>query len=148
VLALMRIMEWQWWTALLAVVVMNLIPIVGQLGYLGLAVYGAFCLGSVHFSWSEAMRPGPAVLGFRGMAAEQFASYKPALFERSESTCVHNFPPEMGPGVDAGKFCRCVAQIVSESIGRGDMIYQEEHGGLPTQTVKRINTAVADNCKR
>jgi hypothetical protein len=152
VLALMRIMGWEWWTALLTIVLMQVIPLLGQLGYAGLALYGAFCLASAHFSWREAVSPAPAIVSFKGMPADQFRSYTSTIVDQIESACTQELATRMGLGgkitVEASNFCKCTAQVYSETISQDDMIYQEEHGDPPAAMATKLKVAVAERCRK
>jgi hypothetical protein len=42
IIALMRLEGWEWWSALLAAMFLACIPIIGQIGYVVLAIMGGY----------------------------------------------------------------------------------------------------------
>ena len=49
VLAAMHLFGWTWFGAIIGVLFFSCIPIIGQVGYLGLAVMGAYYLWAANF---------------------------------------------------------------------------------------------------
>jgi hypothetical protein len=57
VLAVMHLWGSSWVSALIGVLLFSCIPLLGQLGYLVLAVMGAYYLWSAGFDWQKAAYP-------------------------------------------------------------------------------------------
>src|SRR2546430_9764 len=73
VIAIMRLMEWEWWSALIAAVLVACIPIIGQITFLVLALLGAYYFISSGWSWQRAVYP---TVDLMELSADQFAAYK------------------------------------------------------------------------
>jgi hypothetical protein len=57
VVATMHLTGWSWFGAIIGVLLFSCIPLVGQIGYLILAVMGAYYLWTANFDWQQAAYP-------------------------------------------------------------------------------------------
>lgn len=57
VVAMMRWFEWEWWAALIGVLLLNFIPGLGQLAQFVAGAFGAYFLISADLEWEKAVRP-------------------------------------------------------------------------------------------
>jgi hypothetical protein len=90
VIAIMRIEGWNWWAALIGAVILSIVPLVGHLAFIILAVVGGYFLIEAKFDWREAIDPTPQVLSFAQMTPEQFLPIR--LLPTPTKCGVHPFP--------------------------------------------------------
>jgi hypothetical protein len=57
VLAVMHLWGWEWWSALIGILIFGFIPGIGQLGYIVLTFMGAYYLYQADFRWYDAAYP-------------------------------------------------------------------------------------------
>jgi len=89
VIATMHLFGWTWWSAMIAMVLIWIIPAVGQLAYVGLAFAGAFFLYQSNFDWQSAAYPEPKTISIAYLTAEQFDEYKKRSAVQFEHNCKH-----------------------------------------------------------
>jgi len=123
VLALMHQFGLEWWKAAIVAVVGGLIPLVGQLGYLVLTLFGAYLLIVNGFDWNAAADYSGGGRQITEMTDSEFTTYKqdvalPVLIEK----CLTEGRKAAGPNLPASaeEFCRCYAVRVLSHITKED----------------------------
>ena len=150
VIAIMRIKGWDWWQALIATVILEIIPFFGQLAYVVLAVVGAYFLFEAKFDWREAIEPTPQIITFAQMTPEQFAKYKLGIPASFAKRCKQDFAEmnKLEGKLLAGQsaFCDCYGQLAYDLLTQEDFAYEEKTGSMPLETKNKIKAAVGERC--
>jgi len=150
VIAIMRIKGWDWWQALIATVLLGIIPFFGQVAYVILAFVGAYFIFEAKFDWREAIEPTPQTITFAQMTPEQFASYKLGIPARFAKRCKQDFAEmnKLDGKLLAGQsaFCECYGQLAYELLTQDDLVYEENTGSMPSETTSKIKAAVTTRC--
>jgi hypothetical protein len=133
VIAIMHLWGWEWWSALIAAAILGCIPVVGQIGFLVLAVMGGYFLVSANFNWREAVNP------VNDLSPERFNSYKESVYwaqyltgkDRSDfvvgavNSCVgskdiHPLTSRL-PMSFVEQYCRCYANGLADHVSIRDL---------------------------
>lgn len=78
--AVVRLTGWEWWTALGALLALNLVPFAGQAIYACLAIAGAFMLGQDNLASLKASNePQPVSAAPTTTSVDKFAEWKRAV---------------------------------------------------------------------
>src|SRR5262245_2729745 len=76
IVAVMHLKGWEWWSALIAVLIFSVIPVVGQFGYVILGFVGAYFLYQADFNWSKAAYNIPETFSVRTLTPDRFKAFK------------------------------------------------------------------------
>jgi hypothetical protein len=149
----MRLMGWEWWSALLAASFLACIPLVGWLGYFVLAVMGGYYLWQADFSWRDAiMGPAPSTFTFASLSPEQLTEYKRRMKPTVERICKDEAKTREGfegkIPAHVSNFCECYARTTAEMVTKEDLIYHETTNDYPADFENRMKTALRANCGR
>jgi hypothetical protein len=105
VIALMRLNGWGWWSAFSAACVLFVIPIIGQIGYLVLAIMGAYYFFQADFNWREAVAPTPVQIAQNTYLTGQERS---AFVAGGVNACMRDDQLPFSVSTPAlEEFCRC-----------------------------------------
>lgn len=150
VIAIMRLKGWDWWQALIATVLLGIVPFFGQLAYIVLAFVGAYFLFEARFDWREAIEPTPQAITFAQMTPEQFAKYKLGIPTSFAKRCKRDFAEmnKLDGKLLAGQsaLCECYGQLAYDLLTQEDLAYQEKTGSMPSETTNKIKAAVRERC--
>jgi hypothetical protein len=79
---------WTWFGAIIGVLFFSCIPIIGQLGYIGLAVMGAYYLWAANFDWRQAAYPPTQTFSVSGLSDSELERFKGDVVRRGfEQAC-------------------------------------------------------------
>jgi len=147
VIALMRLMGWEWWTALIASVVIGLIPVAGQLGMVVLVFVGAYFLVSAHFNFRAAVTPPTEVVRTADLTPRQFAQFKDKLRPEVEAACLregkNRYAVEGKLPSFVIDYCACYATASVTAMTKDDDLTQEPSIAFRT----RVEEAMARSCR-
>ena len=151
VLASMHLFEWTWWSASIAMTLIWIIPVVGQLAYVGLAFAGAFFLYQANFDWQSVAYPEPKTISIAAMTPEQFDRFKKNMVPQFERYCKQEALAQNSVDgklpIPISKRCECIARVLPDIFSRDEFAYLESHDGQPPQAGKdRVRSAVAQRC--
>jgi hypothetical protein len=84
--ALMHLWGFEWWTALILALLMNVVPLLGQAAYVIFAMMGAYYFYDAGFSWHRSTTASIKTFDVEKMSDSDFAKYKktvihPAMIE-------------------------------------------------------------------
>jgi hypothetical protein len=148
-IAIMRIRGMDWWSALIAAILIGIIPLFGQLAFVGLAFVGAYFLIEARFDWKEAVEPTPQTITFAQMTPEQFAKYQLTIPASFAKRCKQDVAEENGNGkifARQSAFCECYAQLASELLTQEDFAFQEKTGSMSPEATDKMKAAVMNSC--
>jgi hypothetical protein len=148
-IAIMRIRGLDWWSALIAAIIIGIFPLFGQLAFIVLAFVGAYFVIEARFDWKEAVEPTPQTITFAQMTPEQFAKYKLTIPASFTKRCKHDFAEENGKGkifARQSAFCECSAQLASELLTQEDFAFQEKAGSMSPEATNKMTGAVTTRC--
>jgi len=146
VIAFMRLFGWEWWTALIAAVVIGFIPVLGWLCFFALIFVGAYFLVSANFDWKRATTPPMEIVSVSDMTSQEFAKFKTKLLPRFEAQCLREVKDLTVDGkmpAFAKDFCGCLSNASVAVITKDEFLYQQNTPALRA----RIQQAVAENCR-
>jgi hypothetical protein len=153
VIALMRLMGWEWWTALIGAVVLNIIPLIGQIAYFIFAIIGAYYLWTADFNWRKAVNPMPETISLAQLSPERFADYKIKVIRPGiERGCMSDAKERSGIDgkvpVSMSNFCICYANLAVTVITQDDLVFLERTGQYSDDMTSRMKSALRDKCMR
>jgi uncharacterized protein len=152
IIALMRWMGWEWWTALIAAIFLNVIPVIGQIAYVVFAFAGAYFFTSAGFSWQEAVHPATVVSSLSTMSDADWESYKarviqPEWARQCKNTAVKRYATAEGKlPIVVSNYCDCVARVGVAILTRDDMTHAEKNGQVPLRYEGRFVAAIEGQC--
>jgi hypothetical protein len=151
VIALMHLFGWGLWSVLIAVGLMTVIPGIGQLAYVGLAIAGAVFLYQANFDWHLAAYPDPKTISIAAMNPGQFDEFKKNITPLLERDCKRGALAQNSVDgklpIQISKRCECIARIVPDIFSQADFVYQESHNGeAPEASKDRLRSAVTQRC--
>lgn len=127
VITLMRWMGREWWTALIAAMFLNVIPVAGQIAYVVFAVMGGYFFVSSGFSFERAVHPYSILVQSEGVTGRTFDDYKvnilqPELARRCRDEGRNRYANAEGTLPNAvDRYCDCYARVTVELITPEDM---------------------------
>ena len=150
VIALMRWMGWEWLTALIAAVLLNVIPIAGQIAYVVLTIAGAYFLVSAGFNWQQAVY-GPAVTAttWEEMSPSVFDEYKarvikPELAKKCREETKGRYGTADGKiPVVVSNWCDCYAGVSVALLTQADMIAHEKARAPSPEFTNRLKAELS-----
>lgn len=147
----MRLIGWEWWAALIGVVIFSCIPLIGQLGYIILAFLGAYFFWQADFNWRRATTPAPGTFSFETLSQEQLSRFKSEVILPSlERSCKEDARRRAGfegnVPVRLSNFCECFARAMVIALSRNDLIFHEKNGKYPAATEIKIEHQVQSMC--
>ena len=97
-------------------VVIWIIPLVGQLAYVGLAFAGAFFLYQANFDWQSVAYPETKTISIAAMTSEQFDEYKKNITPQLERDCKRGALAQNSVDgklpIQISKRCECLARTL------------------------------------
>lgn len=151
VIALMHFYGWEWWSALIAAILMNCIPFIGQLAYLVFAIIGAYFLLQAGFDWRKAVAATPETYNIATLSNEKFEQFKTSVIrpqikqgcvaEARQRVSFEGKIPE-----NALKFCDCYAGVVVDVVSREELIAQEADQGVLPEFKRKLAVATQARC--
>ena len=153
ILYVIRITEWDWWWALLLIVVAQGVPGIGQIGIIVAAVMGAYHFVSEDFSWERAAYPERIeTYNVSELSPEEFKRYKEQLvIPGIESSC-KNWAEE-NAGFDnrinqkVSSYCECYAERLGGSLSKAEAIESEKRGNME-HVVRDRGNRIDRQCKQ
>ena len=132
-------------------VVIWIIPLVGQLAYVGLAFAGAFFLYQANFDWQSVAYPETKTISIAAMTSEQFDEYKKNITPQLERDCKRGALAENSVDgklpIQISKRCECIARALPDIFSRADFEYIESHDGEAPEAAKdRLRSTVEQRC--
>jgi hypothetical protein len=76
VIAVMHLFGWSWFGALVSVILFTCIPYLGQLGFLILAVMGAYYVWDANFDWNKAAYPSTKTFNISTLSEAELERFK------------------------------------------------------------------------
>lgn len=152
VIALMHLQGWSWFGALVGAILFACIPFIGQLGFLVLAVFGAYYVWDANFDWQKAAYPPTKTFSISTLSETELERFKNEVvgpgFERAckaEALKATGFDGKL-PARAAGQ-CECFATNFAAKLTRADMIAFEKDGRYPDDLQQRVGTEVRRACQ-
>jgi len=112
VIAFMHLFGWEWWTALIAVVLIGFVPVVGLLCCFVMPFVGAYFLVSAHFDLGEATTPRVKVVSAHA------TDYDKAL-QHYVARCTPALSSQGLPADKASAVCSCVFAGTAKAVEMG-----------------------------
>ena len=151
VVATMHLTGWSWFSAIIGVVLFSCIPLVGQLGYLILAIMGTYYLWSAGFDWQQAAYPPMQTFSVSTLSDSDLERFKGDVVRRRlEQACKSNALKTNGfdgklPARIASQ-CECIATNFAAKLTRDDMIAYEKLGRYPEELEQRLGIELRLAC--
>ena len=127
-LAMIRITGWDWWVALICLMLLSIVPLLGQIGLFGLILVGGYYFVDSGFNWQTASGRVPKVANIQELSAEEIEKYKqltmsPAL----ERQCQSELSKGLGGKVMLStiNFCKCYVKIALAEMTVDEIEYQQ-----------------------
>ena len=137
----MRWFEWEWWAALIGVLLVNVIPGIGQIAQFVAAIFGAYYLISADFDWDRATyayaEPPTTVSERQKVLAPQIAD----MCKRDEQQLVLS-------GMNRSQFnqfCECFAVLTAAAFTQEEAEYQQKHG-QPSPNFRQVAVSTRSEC--
>ncbi|MEX2647571.1 MAG: hypothetical protein WD673_01000 [Alphaproteobacteria bacterium] len=138
VISWIRWFEWDWYWALVGIFIMQVIPGLGQLGFVVFAGFGAYYMIDADFDWRLATNP------------YEFRSDETVLIATTiEDTCKNDSQQFFLSGMtrdEFDKFCECFGVGMVSYFDVDEMRYQQEHNE-PSQKLQNATEKTAENCQ-
>jgi hypothetical protein len=139
ILAAMHLTGWPWFGAIIGVLLFSCIPGVGQLGYLVLAIMGAYYLWAAKFDWQQTAYPSAQTFSVSTLSDSELERFKADVLRRGfEQSC-----KSKNSGFD-GKLtarvasqCECFATNFAAKLTRDDLVAFEKSGRYPDEVAAR-----------
>ena len=152
VIAVMRLTGWDWWGALVAVVLGGVVPFLGQIGYVVATVLGAYYLIDADFSWRRAVAPKIETFSMQELTPEQLMKYQnDAISVEIERQCKEDARSRFGfegkLPQRMSEFCGCYAHSAASLWTNEEAAYQEEHGG-PSSGFMQTMALASQTCQQ
>jgi hypothetical protein len=152
VLAVMHLTGWSWFTAIIGVVFFSCIPVVGQLGYLILAIMGAYYLWNANFDWQRAAFPSAQTFSVSTLSETELERFKADVvrpgFEqacKSEALKSNSFDGKLP--VLVARRCECFATNFAKALARDDLMAFEKSGRYPDELQQRLGPELRRACQ-
>jgi hypothetical protein len=151
VVATMHLTGWSWFGAIIGVLIFSCIPLVGQLGYLILAIMGAYYLWSANFDWQQAAYPPTQTFSVSTLSDSELQRFKGDVVRRGfEKACKSDALKANGfdgklPARAASQ-CECFATNFAAKLTRDDLIAFEKSGQYPDELQQRLGIELRRAC--
>ncbi|WP_338835178.1 hypothetical protein [Bradyrhizobium septentrionale] len=152
VIALMHLWGWSWFGALVAAILFACIPVIGQLGFLILAVMGAYYVWDANFDWQQAVYPPTKTFSISTLSETELERFKNEVvrsgFEKAckaEALKATGFDGKLP--ARAASQCECFATNFAAKLTRADMIAFEKDGRYPDDLQQRVGAEVRRTCQ-
>jgi hypothetical protein len=151
VISWMRLFGWEWWWALIATVIVGVIPLVGQLAFIGLALIGAYFFISSDFSWQVATGQALAVVSLSKLTAEELEAYKkntltPQFLDECKAEAVQRYGINGKLPIALANFCECYVRVALNHMTQNELTYQEQNGHLRSELTPAIFSDAKAQC--
>jgi hypothetical protein len=151
VLAFVHLTGWNWFGAIVSVVLIAAIPLLGQLGYLILAGMGAYYLIDAGFDWKKAAYPATKAFSVAALSEIELERFRANVvgpsFERTcktEALKTNGFEGKLPQAIS--NRCECFAINFAAKITRDDLVTYEKTGEYPADVQMRVGTEVRRAC--
>lgn len=152
VIAVMHIFGWSWLGALVGVILFSCVPFIGQLGFLILAVMGAYYVCDANFDWQKAAYPPTKTFSVSTLSEAELERFKTEVvrpgFEQAckvEALKTVGFDGKLP--ARAATQCECFATNFATRLTRADMIAFEKDGRYPDDLQQRVGSEVRRACQ-
>lgn len=152
VIALMHLFGWSWFGALVGAILLACIPVIGQLGFLILAVMGAYYIWDANFDWHKAAYPSTKTFNISTLSETELERFKTEVVRPGfEQACKAEALKTVGfdgklPARAASQ-CECFATSFAAKLTRADMVAFEKDGRYPDDIQQRVGTEVRRACQ-
>ncbi|MGY3587154.1 hypothetical protein ACVIGB_003787 [Bradyrhizobium sp. USDA 4341] len=152
VIALMHLFGWSWFGALVGAILFACIPFIGQLGFLILAVMGAYYVWDANFDWHKAAYPSTKTFSVSTLSDVELERFKTEVVRPGfEQACKAEALKTVGfdgklPARAASQ-CECFATIFTANLTRAGMIAFEKDGQYPNDLQQRVGSEVRRACE-
>jgi hypothetical protein len=152
VIAVMHIFGWSWFGALVGVILFSCVPFIGQLGFLILAVMGAFYVWDANFDWQKAAYPPTKTFSVSTLSEAELERFKTEVVRPGfEQACKAEALKTVGfdgklPARAASQ-CECFATNFATKLTRADMVAFEKDGRYPDDLQQRVGSEVRRACQ-
>lgn len=151
VVATMHLTGWPWFSSMICVLVFTCIPFVGQLGYLILAVMGAYYLWTANFDWQQAAYPPTQTFSVSTLSETELERFKTDVVRRGfEKACKSDAIKTLGFDgklpTRAADQCECFAKNFAANLTRDDLIAYEKSGQYTDELQKRLGLELHRLC--
>jgi len=152
VIAVMHIFGWSWFGALVGVILFSCVPFIGQLGFLILAVMGAYYMWAADFQWQKAAYPPTKTFSISTLSEAELERFKTEVVRLGfEQACKTEALKTVGfdgklPARAASQ-CECFATNFATMLTRADMIAFEKDGRYPDDLQQRVGIEVRRACQ-
>lgn len=152
VIALMHLWGWSWFGALVGAILFACIPVIGQLGFLILAVMGAYHVWDANFDWHKAAYPSTKTFSISTLSEPELERFKTEVVRPGfEQACKAEALKTVGfdgklPARAASQ-CECFAMNFAAKLTRADMIAYEKDGRYPDDLQQRVGSEVRRACQ-
>lgn len=152
VVAIMHLTGWSWFGALMGALAFSCVPIIGQIGYLVLAVMGAYYIWDANFDWEKVAYPATKTFSVSKLSDAELARFKTDVVRKGfEQACKTEALKTAGFDgklpVRAASQCECFATNFAAKLTREDMIAFEKSGRYPDDLQQRVGTEVRRACQ-
>lgn len=152
VIALMHLWGWSWFSALVGAILFACIPVIGQLGFLILALMGAYYVWDARFDWHKAANPPTKAFSVSTLSDTELERFKTEVvgpgFEKAckaEALKTIGFDGKLP--ARAASQCECFATHFATRITRADMIAFEQSGQYPDDLQRRVGSEIRRACQ-
>ncbi|WKA31345.1 hypothetical protein [Bradyrhizobium roseum] len=151
VIAVMHLLGWSWFGALIAVLFFSCVPLIGQLGFLVLAVMGAYYVWDANFDWHKAAYPSTKTFNISALSEAELERFKSEVVRPGfEQACKAEALKTVGfdgklPARAASQ-CECFATNFAAKLTRADMVAFEKDGRYPDDLQQRVGSEVRRLC--
>jgi hypothetical protein len=148
----MHLTGWSWFSAIIGALLFSCIPFIGQLGYLILAVMGAYYLWTSNFDWQQAASPSTKTFSVSTLSDTELVRFKNDVVRRGfEQSCKSDalkttgFDGKLPARVSSQ--CECFATSFATHLTRDDMITFEKSGKYPDDLQQRVGMEIRRACQ-
>lgn len=151
VIAVMHLTGWTWFGALIGVMFFSCIPLLGQLGYLVLAVMGAYYLWDAGFNWQNAAYPPMQTFSVSTLSDADLQRFRIDVVRPNlERACKEAALKASGfdgklPAPIASR-CECVATTFAKEVTRDDLLAHEKAGQFSAEAQQRVSLEIRRVC--
>jgi hypothetical protein len=143
----MHLLEWRWWLALPAAIILALIPVLGWLALIILALFGGYSLIDGGFN------PGQTVSSFEKMPIIQWDEYRRNVLPYGLAKACKEYQAKvLGTGselpIRASNYCDCYGQASADTLTQADLAFQQRTGAYSEDATTRLKDAVTSRCNR
>ena len=152
VIAVMHIFGWSWFGALVGVILFSCVPFVGQLGFLILAVMGAYYVWAADFDWQKAAYPPPTTFTSSTLSEAELERFKteairPGLEKACKTEALKTTGFDGKLPARAASQCECFATSFAARLTRADMVAFEKDGRYPDDFLQLVGNEIRRACQ-